>query len=150
MGPPARLPPLTPPPVVRRGLLTLQAWTKPSCKDGNVGVSLVVAVHGGNPRFLDHAQADPGALAAREQHGNQHGIVICAARVTGENRENAEAQRSALIPPALVLPTGKLNHLTSASFTSTALPYIGLSAVFPRTYRSWSMAGGVRCESSER
>jgi hypothetical protein len=45
MGPPARLPPLTPPPVVRRGLLTLQAWsTKPSCKSGDVGLSLVVAV----------------------------------------------------------------------------------------------------------
>jgi hypothetical protein len=30
---------------LRRGLLTLQAWsTKPSCKSGNVGLSLVVAV----------------------------------------------------------------------------------------------------------
>jgi hypothetical protein len=34
----------------------------------------------------------------REQHGHQQGIVTCAARATGENRENAEAQRSALIP----------------------------------------------------
>jgi hypothetical protein len=34
------------------GLLTLQSWsTKPSCKGGNAGLSLVLAVRGGNPRF---------------------------------------------------------------------------------------------------
>jgi hypothetical protein len=59
----------------------------------------------GAKRRPDHAQADPGELAARSNTVISMGLLL-ALRVSPKNRKNAEAQRSALMPRALVLPNG--------------------------------------------
>jgi hypothetical protein len=73
----------------------------------------------GAKRRPDHAQADPGALAAREQHGNQMGLSLAlqieAAIFTVPKHRNGNAMRKLFILTALVF----------AFFTGATIAIVG-------------------------